>query len=406
LKKAYTIAVAFASLAIGSALMTSPAGAATDTSTAPIVVGGQGDLSLAAGIGAGFQARISAFNRQGGLGGRKIKFVGMLDDGFSPSTNLSNAQKLVQNDHVFADVPFNSEVCTGATGTFLEQNKTPYLGYAVCGAFGPTYPWGFGYNGYQTSPTAGTDTVYLNMEKILHKKASQVKLAISGLSLASQAVTEQTEVAKKIGLDVVYSEANIPLTATDYSPYAQGIIASGANAVFGDTDSSHSIALAAALKAAGYKGIFLNGATYEPDQLASLPSVQSALQGVYTTNQFPVDENNTPATRQAEKDLKAIGQPTLLTNGVAIGYWTGDVFVQALKATAAKVGAANVTPESFQKVASKGFTYTASLPGGVASETFPNAFSNPTPCGSVLVPKGSTYKVVIPYSCGHVIKLG
>ena len=68
--------------------------AGATTSSIPIVVGGDGDLATSAGVAGGFTAGIYRFNKTGGLDGRKIKFTGFLDDGFSPATNLSNAQQL------------------------------------------------------------------------------------------------------------------------------------------------------------------------------------------------------------------------------------------------------------------------------------------------------------------------
>src|SRR3984957_11122160 len=67
------------------------------TSTTPIVIGGDGYLAISAGVAQGFEAGIYRFNKAGGLDGRKIKFEGFLDDAFNPSTNLSNAQQLVED---------------------------------------------------------------------------------------------------------------------------------------------------------------------------------------------------------------------------------------------------------------------------------------------------------------------
>src|SRR5437016_3498131 len=59
-----------------------------------IVVGGLQDGNFP-GMDTGFKARIARFNAQGGVNGRKIQFVGVLNDGDSLSTDLSNAQTLV-----------------------------------------------------------------------------------------------------------------------------------------------------------------------------------------------------------------------------------------------------------------------------------------------------------------------
>src|SRR6204780_5722963 len=94
----------------GTAAVASAGAATAATSTTPIVIGGDGDLAISAGVAQGFEAGIYRFNKAGGLDGRKIQFTGFLDDAFSPATNLSNAQELVQSKHVMAVVPFSSEV--------------------------------------------------------------------------------------------------------------------------------------------------------------------------------------------------------------------------------------------------------------------------------------------------------
>ena len=126
-----TAATVVGALAASGGFSAGTAAAATATSNVPIVVGGDGDLAISAGVAQGFEAGIYRFNKAGGLDGRKIEFTGFLDDGFNPATNLSNAQELVQSKHVTAVVPFLSEVATGSTGSFLAENKTPFIGWSV-----------------------------------------------------------------------------------------------------------------------------------------------------------------------------------------------------------------------------------------------------------------------------------
>ena len=122
------LSVGVVTTTVGMAALTNvPAGAATKDTT-PIVVGGDGDLSISAGVTQGFEAGIYQFNKAGGLDGRKIQYTGFLDDSFSPATNLSNAQELVNSKHVFAIAPFVGQSAGAATGSFLAENKVPFLG--------------------------------------------------------------------------------------------------------------------------------------------------------------------------------------------------------------------------------------------------------------------------------------
>ena len=120
-------------LAASGGISAGPAAAAT--SNTPIVVGGDGDLAISAGVAQGFEAGIYRFNKAGGLDGRKIQFTGFLDDGFNPATDLSNGGRLVQSKHVMAVVPFLSQVATGSSGSFLATNQVPFIGWSVNAAF-------------------------------------------------------------------------------------------------------------------------------------------------------------------------------------------------------------------------------------------------------------------------------
>jgi ABC-type branched-subunit amino acid transport system substrate-binding protein len=370
------------------------------SSPAPIVVGGDGDLAIAAGVAQGFEAGIVRFNKSGGLDGRKIQFLGVLDDGFSAQTNLTNAQKLVENDHVMAVAPMISEVGGAATGTFLAQNHTPFIGWAVNAGFSAAPRWGFGINGLQINPVIQG----LGAKKGIYDSPGQEKVAfitenVAGAVSANDALAA---VARVTGEHVVYQDAPIAVIGTtSYAPYAQAIIASGANVAFEALDSADAVGLAAALKAAGFKGAIINGVTYYPGQLAGQPNEAAALDHVYVADTFPADENDTAAVKQAEKDLEAVGQKPDLTSGVSVGYWSAILFEQMLKATLKSVGgdAAKVTGVTLDKMVNKGFTYKDPIPGGIGTEYFPAAEKVPTGCSSLLQIEGTAFRQITPYGC-------
>lgn len=392
---------------VGVGAMVPGAVAGAAGSTAPIVVGGDGDLALNGGVAQGFVAGIYRFNKAGGLDGRKIEFKGFLDDGFSAQSNLTNAQQLVENDHVMAVVPFSSEIATGSTSTFLAQSKVPFIGYATSAAFTNEPAWGFGIDGNQSNPEVqGLNGWYalVNVVTGHQNDPGKVKVAFIGENVPGVTTSIQAlaAVATHVGMHVVYAKA--PMAAigtTNYGPYAQDVMSSGANLVFEVLGTSDSTGLAAALKAAGYQGKIVNGVTYYPGQLASQPNEAAALDGVYVDSQFPVDENNTPAVKQAEADLKATGQPPYLTTGVSVGYWSAIVFEQMLKATLQAEGgdAAKVTGATLEKTVNSGFTYTDPLAGGIGDEYFPAEETITTGCITLVKTVGTHYQQITPLQC-------
>jgi ABC-type branched-subunit amino acid transport system substrate-binding protein len=375
--------------------------ASAASSAAPFVVGGEGENLLTPGASQGFEAGIYRFNKAGGLDGRKIKYLGFLDDNFSNTATLTDVQQLVESDHVFAVTPFNNEIATKDVSTFLAQHKTPLIGYGVTPPF-DNNPWAWSIDGdYEGKTPKGAEND--SIAKILHKKASQLKYAVPGNDIPSAAFAVHQIVVglEKAGSKVVYDQTNIPVIGTtNYAPYAQAIISSGANAVTMGLGNSDTVGLTAALKSAGFKGAITNGVTYFPGQLAKNPSEEATLQGSYISNQFPAGEDNTPATRQAIADLKSVGAPPYLTTGVSIGYWSAQLFIATLKATAAKVGGADkVTPEAMYRVVNAGFTYKDPLAGGLGSETFPQAESYVGDCSGLLHVEGAKFVDVSPYKC-------
>lgn len=388
-----------------------PAGAATSAAKSPILIGGQGDLATAPGVADGFLARITALNKAGGIDGHPVKFVGMLNDNEDPATNLADSQELVRNKHVVAIAPFISTDCTDADSTFLAQSKTPFVGWAIAACWLGS-KWGIGINGAQSNVAVQSDIGMVQTLAAMKKikgyhvsKPSDVKMALIGYDTpgGTYATKTLTAAAKATGFQVPYSQAPMPFNETNFAPYAQAIMSSGANAVYEVLDAPLAIGLAAALHSDGYKGFIVNGVTYFPGSLSSDPNEKAALQGVAVENEFPANQDSLPAVKTAEAQLAAIRQPPELTSGVSIGYWSGDVLAQLLQATAKRVGADHITGAAIQETAAKGWTYT----GGLGTMSYPAAFNLPTGCGTLVQTTGSTYKLLEPYSCaGKLVKTG
>jgi ABC-type branched-subunit amino acid transport system substrate-binding protein len=403
------LGVAISSTSLG--LVPTAGVASATTSNTPIVVGGDVSLAIAQGISQGFEAGIYRFNKAGGLNGRKIKFVGALDDGFSSATNLSNARKLVASDHVMVVAPLSSAGATAATGTYLAQQHTPFIGYSASPPYTAALKWGFGVNGNQDNANQASVGFSTLLKATGNTKTpGKVKLALiaNDYPTASAAAHSLGGVSEYLGMKVVYSKSPVPVIGTtNYQPYAQQVIASGANAVFLITGASDAVGLSAALKADGFKGFIGNGVTYFPGQLASQPNEKAALDNTYLSYEFPVDQNNTPAVKQAQKDLQAVGESPHLIQPVSVGYWSAIVFEQMLKATLHSVGGDpnKVTSQTLDRTVNAGFTYTDPIPGGIGTEHFPAAELVPTGCGTLVKVVGSGYQVITPYQCSGAINI-
>jgi ABC-type branched-subunit amino acid transport system substrate-binding protein len=377
----------------------------------PIIVGGDASLIVSQGIAQGFEAGIYRFNKAGGLDGRTIKFLGVSDDGFSPATALANAQRLVESNHAIVIAPFSSAGAGTATGTYLQANQTPFIGWDTSPAFTAAPTWGFGINGNQLNPTA--QPILLNgILTVMHatKTPGNVKIAViaNDYPTATSGMQNASAVFQSFGMKVVYQKSPIPVIGTtNYQPYAQAVIASGANALYMVTSSPDAVGLSLALKSAGWKGAIFSPVTYFPGQLSSQPSEAAALNGTYVANEFPADENPTPAVAQAKKDLASVGQPPHLTSGASVGYWSAIYLEQLLKATLKNVGGDpnKVTGAAIAKTVNGGWTYTDPIAGGIGTAYFPAAEKIPTGCGTFLKVVGAGYQQITPYQCLGAINI-
>ncbi len=384
------------SVAGGSSASATGTATGSAASSGDIVVGGITD-GTNVGLAQGFQARIDRFNAAGGIGGRKIKFLGALDSGGSPSANLANAQTLVLKDHVFALAPYEDEGWNPSSSALLEQNNIPYIGYAVSPANC------IGNNAFpETGCAATTGYTSLNgwteVASALGMKPSQLKVAVVGLDVAGGASGTKTITfaAKASGADIVYSQASVPLSVTDYTPYVQAVMAGNPNVVYVAISFAGAASLTAALRQAGYKGAIVNPTAYVPGLLVQQKQLAEALDGSLVQSGFPPLEGGSAATKQALSDVTTDKQGTQLSLGIEVGWFSADEFIAELQAVA-KAGLP-LTSANFVKVIHGGFTYNSGA--GSISLKFPLNQTEPIGCtGLLTVESNGTYKLAAPFTC-------
>ena len=135
-----TVATALAALGVGiaacsnSKVHVSSGGAAPGVTPTEINVGSIANItgplsSDFAPVVNGVQAYFSMINAEGGVAGRHINLAFQTDDQGSSTTDLTVAQKLVEQDHVFAVVGVGTPFFGGAT--YLASQGTPTFGYVV-----------------------------------------------------------------------------------------------------------------------------------------------------------------------------------------------------------------------------------------------------------------------------------
>ena len=371
-----------------------------------IIIGGvasltspQGPVFPGADIGA--QAAFERANREGGINGRKIKFI-FLDDGSSATTNLADVQKLVLQDNAFALAPVTSEVFLPDGSNFLKSHNVPFTGWGFQPGFCAN-SYGFGFNGCLVGTSTVNSAILGPLTKVL-KKGAAIAIEADDSSSGQSAVKQAQVAAKYYGFKLVYGQAELPLDhpVTDFTPYTTKIMTSHPDLILTDSGNfANDVGLDGALKAGGYGGPTMNFVTYVPGLLTSSASVAKAIDGAYMNIQFAPQEQGGAAVTQVENDLKAIGQKPFVTIGVATSYWSAELMIDMLKAAGK-----NLTPQGLISKVNAGWTWNPSPSGGVGPVSFPQGHNQAAPCAALVQATGTTYKSVVPMTCYKVLPAG
>jgi len=282
------------------------------------------------------------------------------------------------------------------------------MGWGITPGFCGTR-WGFGFNGCLIGPTlpdavphpAGAANLADAIIKASGLQPSQVKFgAQAGDDDTSHAGNEQyKEVFEARGAQVVYLEATIPVPGptTDYTPFAQAVMKSGANIVFTSTAFQDVGGFSAALKAAGYTGVNQNFVAYVPGLLDSSPQLAAALDGTYVSTQIVPQESQSDYIKQVEQDLTAVkaAAGTYILFGTALAYVEADQMVQMLAAAGP-----DLNTKTFDQAVNGGnFKYQPKEAGGPGAMGWPEGHFLGNDCSAIMKVDGTKYDQIVPFQC-------
>ena len=213
-------------------------------STLPIV-----GTAATAGVGLrdGIKLAVDEINAAGGIAGRKIETV-VLDDGFDVNRLVSNVQKLVNEDKVYAIVaPAGSQALPG-TYDFIKSSRTP-----MWGPVSPPDP--------KIEPVfilAATRTAQLRVAIDYMGSKGVKKLAVIGQNntLGAEAKAAAEAQAPKNGMTIVAQET-VEVQSKDVTAAVNKVLSSGADGVVMGVDNAQAALVQNQINQAGKRAAIM-----------------------------------------------------------------------------------------------------------------------------------------------------
>jgi len=286
----------------------------------------------------GVEAYFSMVNAQGGVSGRKLRLGFQTDDQGSSSADLTAAQKLVEQDHVFAVVGVGTPFFGGAR--YLAQQGVPTFGYQVSTDWssGPSL---FGTYGSLLDYSAGEAGFAYFAKHVGAKSVGIVSYSVPQSAAACQAISNAMHT---YGVTVGYQDLAFPFGSDPTADVLQ-MKAHDVDTLYTCLDVTGNIAFSRAIQQNGLtmRQLWLNG--YDRPTLHQYASLMS---GVYFSLQHVPFEAATafPGVYPGMETYLSMMQkyqPSAVYDEVALDGWvSAALFVSGLRAVGRHVTQAKV----------------------------------------------------------------
>ncbi len=258
--------------------------------------------------------------------GYTIKYV-TADTGTNPTQVLSAAQRLVEQNHVFAVIAVSA--LTFSAAPFLTSQGVPVIGVAEDGTEWVTSKNMFSTFGY-LDPSIVTTTYgqYFKMQGGTNVGSLGYSISPSSADSAKGAAAS----AQAVGLKAGYVNANFPFGSTNVQPVALAMKSAGVDSVTASADPNTNFALITALRQSGVNpkvGVFATG--YGGDLQQAGPTAQQVAQNLSFLVAWEPIELNTSATGQFQSALRSVGITGDPTYAEYAGYTSIAMLVQGLQ---------------------------------------------------------------------------
>ncbi len=305
-----------------------PNGNKTGVTDTEILIGSWGPQSgTAAGYGVvdrTWDAYFKKINEEGGINGRKIKFI-YEDDSYQAAKTQSIAKKLVEQDKVFCVVGGIGTANNLAVKDYLVENGIPNVAFAT-GSGALVNPPVKNWFGLLTNYTfEGTVFAQFSADTLGSKK---VAVLYQNDGFGKEGQQAFVKAAKDKKLEVV-AEVSYETGAADLSSQALKLQQSGADTVFFAAVPGPGAAATKEMDKLGYKPKQL--LTFVLNDPSYFTAAGKAAEGVYTSSFTPLPDSDDPKVAEYRDFMKKYLPNEQIGSFSMWGYTGGQVFIEGLK---------------------------------------------------------------------------
>ncbi len=351
------------------------------------------------GVEAGVRARLERVRRAGGVAGRTVEIVEVIDDGGDPEMTLAAARRLVEEVGVFA-VVLASAVPEPAVTDYLESEQTPFFGWGFAPGFCAPNRWGFGFSGCLIGAVTGVEGARVDpsprlvLEEALGPSPAVALVVDDGPAGAASELTAtglwgpDLDVIVRLGDTAPAGAVTQILDSVTDAALERPI-----DAVFLSVGLDTTIAVKAGV-VEGFAGMVVDDVTYFPGLLADIPTAL-ALEGGFAVSHLPPQEEYREVTGVIAEDLDAVDGPLVYSQAITLGYWSADVLVTFLEAVGADLNNATFSAV----VHGAGVAYAPGLAGGPCPISSAAMHVDPAGGAALVQVRGGIYRPVVEFTC-------
>lgn len=260
------------------------------------------------------QAWAASVNASGGIDCHPVKYY-VEDDGGDPSVDQSEAQTLVEQDHVIALVQESAPLAGAASVKYLTDHRIPTIGSEGGSDWFNTSPMFFP----QFSSGLSVFKAFVAADAVyglpLHKTKFATLSCIEA-ELCSKLYSLAPELAKSVGLKLVY-RGQASLTSPDFTSNCQAAKKAGAQIFFIGLDTNSIERVMTNCASVGYHPTFSTGGSLATPALLKFPLAEGS---VFTSGTLPFVDTSNAQVRAMDQVLKQFA-PGVTPSAASMAGW-------------------------------------------------------------------------------------